>query len=131
MDLTHYAGKRILLRWEYVTDEGLNKPGMAVDDISISEVGFRDDAESDGRGWSAQGFLRVGNRVPQRWFVALVERGIPNRVREMVVNANGEGTLDLTPLTTGRTARNDVLVIMPLAPKTTEVANYTVTVRSK
>jgi hypothetical protein len=131
MDLTPYAGKRILLRWEYVTDEGLNKPGLALDDISISEVGFRDDAESDGRGWSAQGFLRVGNRVPQRWYVALVERGIPNRVREMVVNSSGEGTLDLTPLTTGRTARNDVLVIMPLAPKTTEVANYSVTVRPK
>ena len=131
LDLTPYAGKRILLRWEYVTDEGLNQPGMAIDDIAIPEIGFSDNAERDTGGWSAQGFIRVGNRVPQRWYVALVERGIPNRVREMVVNANGEGSLDLSPLTTGRTTRNDVLVIMPFAPKTTEVANYTVTVRSR
>jgi hypothetical protein len=131
LDLTPYAGKRILLRWEYITDEGLNKPGMAIDDISISEIGFRDDAESDGIGWNAQGFVRIGSRVPQRWYVALVARGTPNRVREMVVNANGEGTLDLTALPRGRTSRNDVLVVMPLAPKTTELAQYTVTVRSR
>jgi immune inhibitor A len=130
ISLAPYVGRRVLLRWEYVTDEGLNKPGMVIDDISIPEIGFRDDAERDAGGWTAQGFVRIGSRVPQRWFVALVEKGIPNRVREVTVNANGEASISLTSLTNGRTSRNDLLVIMPLAPKTTEIANYTLTVRA-
>ncbi len=78
--------------------------------------------------------MRIGSRLPQRWFVALVEKGgngRPNSVREMVVNANGAGTIDLSPLAAGRANRNDILVIVPLAPKTTELANWTVTVRAK
>jgi immune inhibitor A len=134
ISLNAYVGRKVMVRFEYVTDEGYNKPGFALDDIRVPEIGYADNAETQAGGWRAEGFVRIGSRLPQRWFVALVERGgngRPNSVREMVVNANGAGMIDLSPLAAGRTSRNDILVIVPLAPKTTELANWTVTVRGR
>jgi hypothetical protein len=130
VDLSAYAGKKMLVRFEYITDEGYNRPGFALDDSRVPEIGYVDDAEAD-NGWSAEGFVRIGSQMPQRWFVALIEKGTTNRVREMVVDENGEGTIDLSGLGAGRSVREAVLVIAPLAPKTTEAANYTVTIRKK
>jgi hypothetical protein len=130
MDLSAYAGKRVLIRFEYITDEGYNAPGFAVDDIRVPEIGYSDNAESD-NGWHAEGFVRIGNAMPQRWYVALLENGSTPGVREMVVSASGTGTLDLQGIGRGRSVRDATLVIAPLAPKTTEVANYTVTIRRK
>jgi len=42
VDLTGYTGSKILLRFEYVTDEALNNAGICFDDISIPEIGFFD-----------------------------------------------------------------------------------------
>lgn len=127
VDLSAYAGKKVLLRWEYITDEGYNRPGFALDNMRIPELGFRDDAEAD-NGWRAEGFIRIGSRVPQEWFVALVERGRTNRVTQVSVDTNGIGTLNIAGVGRGKPYRDAVLVIVALAPKTTEVANYTVTV---
>ena len=132
--LTPYAGRKVLVRFEYVTDEGYNRPGFAIDDIRIPEIGYADNAETAVGAWRAEGFVRVSSKMPQRWFVALVEKGSngrPNKVREMVVDEKGAGSIDLSPLAPGTASRNDVLVIVPLAPKTTETANWTVTVRGK
>lgn len=74
IDLTPYAGGRVLLRFEYVTDEATAADGLAIDDITITEIGYRDDAESDG-GWQAHGFVRVAEPLPQRFIVQLVEEG--------------------------------------------------------
>ncbi len=40
IDLTPFAGGRVLLRFEYVTDGGVNTPGWAIDDISVPELGL-------------------------------------------------------------------------------------------
>lgn len=132
VDLTQFAGKRILLRFEYITDEGYNKPGMAIDDLSIPEIGWLDNAESP-NDWSSAGWLRIGNRVPQRWFVALIERGNGgvNRVRQMPVSVSGAGRLEIEGIGMGTGTRDAILVIAPLAPKTTELASYTVTVENR
>ena len=130
VDLSTYAGRKVLVRFEYITDEGYNRPGIAIDDIRIPEIGFSDDAESD-NGWQAGGFVRIGNRMPQKWFVALIERGQPNRVREMTVDANGAGTLDLNKMGAGTPIHEAVLVIAPMAPKTTEPVSYTFTIRQR
>ena len=45
-------GKQTKIRFEYITDEGYNGPGMVVDDLSVPEIGYSDDAEAD-NGWSA------------------------------------------------------------------------------
>jgi predicted ATP-dependent Lon-type protease len=122
----------VIVSFEYITDEGYNRPGMAIDDMSIPEIGWSDDAEA-GRGWKASGWIRIGNRVPQRWFVALIEKGTGgvNRVREMIVSSDGTGTLDISGIGSGTNTREAILVIAPLAPKTTEVANYTVSIKNR
>ena len=130
IDLNAYAGKRVLLRFEYITDEGYNAPGFAVDDLKLLQTGYTDNAESD-NGWKAAGFVRIGNAMPQRWFVALIENGPTPRVREFTVDANGSGTLNIEGLGRGKPMRDAVLVIAPLAPKTTETATYSVTVRKR
>jgi immune inhibitor A len=58
VDLGPFAGQKILLRFEYITDEGVNLDGWAIDDIAIPELAFLDDAEEDRR-WQAQGFQRL------------------------------------------------------------------------
>ena len=38
------AGRDILIRFEYVTDQGFNLRGALLDDIAIPEIGFLDEA---------------------------------------------------------------------------------------
>jgi hypothetical protein len=130
IDLSGYAGKKALVRFEYITDEGYNAPGMVVDDIRVPEIGYSDNAETD-NAWNAQGFVRIGSTVPQRWFVALIENGTKPTVRQITVGQAGTGTLDIQGFGQGKAVRDATLVIAPLAPKTTETTGYTVTVRKK
>jgi immune inhibitor A len=64
MDLTPYAGKRVLLRFEMVTDDAYNGSGWCLDAIEVPEVGWRD--EPGAPGWQIEGFVRTANRAPQR-----------------------------------------------------------------
>lgn len=130
VDLSAYAGKKVLMRFEYVTDEGYSRPGFLVDDITIPEIGYTDNAE-DNNGWTAEGFLRISSQLPQTWCLALIERGTTNRVRVIPIDASGNGTITLSGLGRGTQTRDAILVISPQAPKTTELADYTVTVRKK
>ena len=65
VDLSNYAGHEILLRFHYITDQSMHGNGFFIDDVSIPEIGFFDDTESTDTLWTANGFLRVNNRVPQ------------------------------------------------------------------
>lgn len=122
-DLSAYAGKRILLRFEYVTDGALNEPGFAVDDIEIPEVGYRDDAESD-NAWDAKGFIRSTNVVKQRYVVQVIRFGDRPTVDRHVVE---DGRLELSVDARGD-ARPPVLAVTGLAPRTTETASFEVLV---
>jgi immune inhibitor A len=130
VDLSKYTGTKVKIRFEYITDEGYNRPGMAIDDLRVPEIGWSDDAESDAGGWQSAGWVRIGSQMPEKWFVALIEKGLggQNRVREMQVASDGTGTLSLDSLGADSTTREAILVIAALAPKTTEIANYSVTV---
>ena len=70
-DLAQYAGQKFLLRFETVTDAGVNRDGLALDNIEIPEIKFSDAADSNG-GWQTEGFLRVANVLPQEWRVQVV-----------------------------------------------------------
>ncbi len=127
VDLTPYAGRPILLRFEYITDDAYNAPGFVMDDISIPELGYHHDAESGDDGWRAHGFLRTDNILPQEWLVQLIEKGDTTRVRRMVVTEDSRGGLTLTGL--GREVEKAVLIISPIAPRTTELASYEFLIR--
>jgi hypothetical protein len=126
VDLSPYAGKKVLLRFEMVTDAGLNREGLAIDNIEIPEIGFRDDASED-TGWTAEGWVRVQNTLPQSWQVQLIvigRDGISRLVR-MPLNGNaGRYDLDL-----GGEARSAVLAISPVTQVTTEPGGYELSIR--
>ena len=96
IDLTPFAGQRVLLRFEYVTDSGLNTSGWAIDDIAVPELGWLDDAESDG-GWEAQGFRRLEGPLPQRFIVRVIEIGAETRVSYVPLDADNHAEIRLSP----------------------------------
>ena len=121
IDLTPYAGQPVRIRFEYITDDAYNDPGFFVDDISIPELGYLYDAESDG-GWTAEGFVRSTNIVPQDWTVQLITFGAETEIQKMELGDNREGRIVIEGL--GTDVENAVLVVAALAPATTEVASY-------
>lgn len=100
-DLSAYAGQKILLRFAMQNDLAVNNFGFAVDDLSIPEVNWSDDAESGDAGWTSGGFVRSHNRVPQVWHVRAVEERSDGSivVHDMdIVNGRGNLAFDFSGL---------------------------------
>lgn len=124
MDLSAYAGQEILLRFWQINDQGVNAPGLLLDNIAIPELGYRHDAESGDDGWQAEGFLRVDGDLPQRWEVRLVRLGLfgVSTVETLPVDAEGRVSATLAG------GQRGVLVIVAATPHTTERAEYLLSV---
>lgn len=122
IDLSPYTGQEVLIRFEYVTDDAVNRPGWTIDDISIPEIGFFDDVESGPNNWQAEGFVRIDNILPQRFLVQVLEIGDPITVRPLNLDETNYGTLTITGL--GSTVERAILIVSGLTPVTTQPANY-------
>ena len=123
-DLSAYAGQQVWVRFEYVTDDAVNRAGWLIDDVCLVETGFCDDLESGTGDWEARGFVYSDNRIEQRYLVQVIlweERGEVLRVLQMPLDATQQGRLELRGL-----ERQDraVMVISGLAPVTTEGTRY-------
>ena len=127
VSLKDFAGKKIQLRFETITDAGVNREGLAIDDIAIPEIGFKDDATSTSAGadagWKSEGWVRAENVLPQTWAVqAIVTKTDGSReVRRMKGNTF---TLDL-----GGNVRSAVLAVSPTTQVTTEPGSYELSIR--
>lgn len=73
IDLSAYVGSEVLIRFEYITDDGYNAGGLAVDDISIPAINWTDEAETTSDEWEAAGWVRVANRLPQSYYLSIVK----------------------------------------------------------
>lgn len=75
IDLSGYAGQKIFVRFEVVTDSAVNGFGMAIDNLAIPEIGFSCDFEDGNCGAvEMNGFVVTDNRLPQKYAVnVLVE----------------------------------------------------------
>ncbi len=124
VDLTAYAGRRILLRFHNVTDEGINEIGVCLDDFAVPEIGFSDGGGMDSE-WVAEGFLLIDNQVPQDYIVQIIEVGDETRVVEMDLDEKGRGVSVIRDL--GR-LDDLIVVVAALAPKTLQEAPYTLTI---
>ena len=122
IDLTPYAGQKIRVAFDVINDMAVNRPGMAIDDVEVPEINYTEDFETGAGGWQPQGWLRTNNFVPQRYVVQLVSHG-----------RDGNVTVSRLPVNEDNTARWDIplsqlnkaiLVVSPMALKTTEVARY-------
>lgn len=120
IDLTQYAGSTLLIRFNYVTDESVNSAGWCVDDISIPELGFADDAELDA-GWrAAEGFARISrDGIPQRFVLRTITGSGDNAVVTAIPldDANDATFVVNAPL---------VLVVGGLTHQTTQRGRFTI-----
>jgi hypothetical protein len=137
-DLNAYAGREVLVRFEYVTDDGVNGAGWLIDDICVPELDECQDLESGPGKWVSEGFVYSDNRVSQRYLVQLILRDRPDstrantpngktRVLRMSLDERQRGRLEVRGL--GREIQEAVLVLSAMAPVTTEVAAYEYTIR--
>lgn len=124
-ELTPFAGQSVLVRFEYITDDAVNNPGFAVDDICLLPTGVCDNAEGIGS-WQAQGFVRASTWLPQDFEVQVIRTIGQKSVQRIAINAGGVGTLSLP----GRQGSADrvVIAISGVTPVTTESVPYTITV---
>jgi immune inhibitor A len=123
VDLSPYAGQRILLRFWHISDPGLNQPGWLIDDISIPEVGFSDGGEQEAGGWVVDGFVRSSNYVPQSYVVQLVEYGPQTTVRRLRLDGENRGEFEL-----GDETERAVVIISGATRWTSERAPYHITI---
>ncbi|MBM3128128.1 MAG: hypothetical protein FJ009_05750 [Chloroflexi bacterium] len=122
VDLSPYAGKTILVRFEYITDDAYNAPGWALDDIAIPEIGYRDDIESGEGGWQAAGFIRTDNVLPQKFIAQIIEAGDATRIVRIPLDAQNRGSYTLTGFS--QNSARATLVVTAHAPTTTEAAEF-------
>lgn len=137
VDLSKYAGKKIKLRLEYLTDEGYSRQGALFDDFEIPEIGWKDDVEGSENGWEASGFVRSNVTLPQRFWVQVIRRDGPcgvATVADLAKADNGQSCiqeLNLDATGAGRQTfpyRQAVVVVAPYAPKTLVPSSFTIKV---
>ncbi len=122
-DLTPFAGRRLLVRFEYVTDDALNRPGMVVDDIAIPELGYREDFEAGAGGWNPEGWVRVGPSLPQEYVVqAVVFRAGEYDVVRLALNRERRGRVTVPGF--GADVERVLLVVSGVTPVTPMPAQY-------
>jgi immune inhibitor A len=125
VDLSAYAGKKVQIRFEYITDAALNGEGFLLDDVHVDAINYASDFETDNGGWVAEGFVRIENVLPQTFRLALIIQGNETTVQMIEVNADQTADIPLN-LKPGETA---TLVITGTTRFTREHANYSIEIK--
>ncbi|MFN8399663.1 MAG: immune inhibitor A [Anaerolineales bacterium] len=124
VDLSDYAGKKVFVRFEYITDAAVNGEGFMVDDVKVDAAGYSSDFEADDGGWVAEGFVRVQNVLPQTFKLALIKSG-DDKVTMIPLNADQTAEIPVS-LKSGETA---YLVVTGTTRFTRELATYQIEIR--
>ncbi len=90
VDLSSYAGEVVQLRFEYITDAAVHGEGLLLDTISIPEIGYSSDFESDDGGWTAEGFVRIMNQLATNLQAGSDPHGCCPRVEYLSVPGSNE-----------------------------------------
>jgi hypothetical protein len=123
VDLSQYAGQKVQLRFEYITDMAVNGEGFLLDDVRIDAINYQTDFETDDGGWEAAGFARVDNTLPQTYRLSLIVKGQDGTtVTQIPVNPDQTASIPLS-LQNGEEA---VLIVTGTTRFTTHPAAYRV-----
>jgi immune inhibitor A len=93
VDLSQFAGQKVQIRFEYITDAAVNGEGFLLDDVHIDAINYQSDFEADEGGWEAVGFARVENVLPQTYRLSLIIKGDTTTVTQIPLTA--EQTADI------------------------------------
>jgi immune inhibitor A len=110
-----------------ITDDAVNQPGLAIDNLCVDAIGWCDDAETEDAGWDARGFVRHDNVLRQNYVVQAIVPGADGTsvdVTRMALDDMNEGTLTFTVSESSPA----VLAVSGLTRNTTQPAAYTLTV---
>jgi immune inhibitor A len=119
VDLSRFAGKKISVRFEYLTDPGANGEGFLVDDISIPEINYFTDFETTAGSWQASGFARIENSIPQTFRLGLIlhtTSGI--KVQMIPLTADQSGDI---PLTIGENGIKEAILVITGTTRLTRI----------
>ncbi|HET7143687.1 MAG TPA: choice-of-anchor J domain-containing protein, partial [Anaerolineales bacterium] len=122
VDLSQYAGKKVQVRFEYVTDAAVTGEGFLLDDVLVDAVNYKSDFEADDGGWVAEGFTRVQNIIPQTFRLTLITKGADTTVQAIELSSDqlaeiplslneGEEAILIVTGTTRYTRKNSVYQI--------------------
>ena len=125
VDLSQYAGQKVQLRFEYVTDAAVNEEGLMLDDITIDAINYKADFEADNGGWDAAGFVRLKNVLPQNYRLTLITKGETTTVTHIQLNADQTADIPVS-LNSGDEA---ILIVSGMTRFTTIAAPYQVEVK--
>ena len=126
VNLSKYAGRKIQLRFEYITDAAVEGQGLLLDDVSIDAINYMSDFENDDGGWKPNGFTRIENTLPQTYRLALILKGSDKTtVQNIAVQPDQTATIPLS-LKSGESA---VLVITGTQRFTRLPAGYTIEIK--
>jgi len=96
IDLSQFAGQKVQVRFEYVTDAALNGEGFLLDDVQIDAINYKSDFEADDGGWEAAGFARVENVLPQTYRLSLITKGDTTTVTQIPLNPDQTAEIPLS-----------------------------------
>lgn len=125
VSLNDYAGKNILLRFEFIADDSTTSKGMAIDAVNIPEIGYLSDFEKNDGGWQAEGWVHTDNRLPQHvWVQTVQQKGEQILVKRWLAPAESDWQL---PIEAG--VNTALIAISPFAPVTNTPTTYTLAVK--
>ena len=125
VDLSKFAGQKVQLRFEYITDAAVNGEGLLLDDIQIDAVNYQEDFETDDGGWQAAGFVRIENTLPQTYRLSLITRGDTTTVTHIPVHPDQTASIPLS-LSSGEQA---VLIVTGTTRFTRVPAAYQIQIK--
>jgi len=87
VDLSQFAGQKVQIRFEYITDAAVNGEGFLLDDVQVDAINYQSDFEADDGGWVPNGFARIQNVLPQTYRLSLILKGDTTTVTHIPLNA--------------------------------------------
>ncbi len=125
VDLSSFAGQKIWLRFEYITDMAVNGEGFLLDDVAIPAIGYFADFEKDDGGWESAGFVRVQNILPQTFRLALVRRSSGQTIIEKITLLDNTAAIPLSI----EKGEDVILIVSGTTRFTRETASYQIEIR--
>ena len=121
INLSQFAGQKVTLRFDYVTDAAVNGVGLYIDDIRIDAIDYFTDFETDEGGWIGEGFVRVQNYLPQTYMITLIEIGVQTTVTHIELSSENSANIEIS---IGGEIDEVILVISGVTPFTRQKAIY-------
>jgi hypothetical protein len=121
VDLSEFAGEKVTLRFEYITDAAVNGEGLLLDDIRVDALGYMADFEADDGGWTSAGFVRISNNLPQAYALAWLQAGTDVKVKKWMTSA---GLNQVIEVSDSGSSQDAILTISGLTRHTRTPAAY-------